>query len=63
VHRVLAWYRNGQDVQRLLPGLATHLGHINLASTQWYLTMTPELLAEASMRFGNYAAEVIDAQA
>lgn len=63
VHRVLAWYRNGQDVQRLLPGLATHLGHINLASTQWYLTMTPELLAEASTRFGSYAAEVINARA
>jgi site-specific recombinase XerD len=31
VHRVLAWYRSGQDVQRLLPQLATYLGHIDTA--------------------------------
>jgi len=37
VHRVLAWYRSGQDVQRLLPQLATYLGHLNIRSTQRYL--------------------------
>ena len=26
VHRLIAWYRTGADVQRLLPGLSTHLG-------------------------------------
>jgi hypothetical protein len=30
VHRVIAWYRSGQDVQRLLPQLATYLGHANI---------------------------------
>lgn len=34
VHRVIAWYRAGKDVQRLLPQLATYLGHVDLASTQ-----------------------------
>jgi integrase/recombinase XerD len=58
VHRLIAWYRNGADVQRLLPGLSTHLGHVDLASTQQYLTMTPELLVEASLRFEHYAGEV-----
>ncbi|GAB7549371.1 tyrosine-type recombinase/integrase [Cupriavidus sp. 8B] len=55
VHRVLAWYRDGKDVQRLLPQLATYLGHADIKSTQRYLSMTPELLGEASRRFAQYA--------
>jgi integrase len=55
VHRVVAWYRAGQDVQRLLPQLATYLGHADLRSTQRYLQMTPELLQEASLRFAGYS--------
>jgi site-specific recombinase XerD len=55
VHRVIAWYRAGADVQRLLPQLATYLGHVDAASTQRYLTMTAELLNEASLRFERYA--------
>ena len=43
VHRVIAWYRAGADVQKLLPQLATYLGHVDVASTQRYLTMTAEL--------------------
>lgn len=54
VHRVIAWYRTGQDVQRLLPQLATYLGHVEISSTQRYLQMTPELLQEASRRFAKY---------
>ena len=55
VHRVIAWYRTGRDVQRLLPGLATYLGHIDIKSTQRYLQMTTDLLQEASQRFAKYA--------
>jgi integrase/recombinase XerD len=55
VHRVLAWYRSGKDVQRLLPQLATYLGHVNINSTQRYLQMTPELLEVASQRFALYS--------
>jgi integrase/recombinase XerD len=55
VHRVLAWYRAGKDVQRLLPQLATYLGHVDIKSTQRYLRMTPELLQEAGQRFARYA--------
>jgi integrase len=54
VHRLVAWYREGADVQRLLPQLATYLGHVDVAATQRYLTMTPELLEEASRRFERY---------
>jgi site-specific recombinase XerD len=55
VHRLIAWYRDGADVQRLLPQLATYLGHVELASTQRYLTLTPELLEQANRRFEDYA--------
>ena len=54
-HHLLAWYRAGRDVQHLLPKLATYLGHVNVSSTQYYLTMTPELLQEAGQRFERYA--------
>lgn len=54
VHRLVSWYQSGADVQKLLPHLATYLGHANLASTQFYLTMTPELLEAASERFAEY---------
>jgi site-specific recombinase XerD len=56
VHRLVAWYRQGADVQVLLPKLSTYLGHIHLAETQHYLTMTPDLLREAGRRFESYAA-------
>lgn len=55
VHRVTSWYRSGADLNDLLPKLATYLGHKNLAGTQRYLTMTEELLAEASGRFEAFA--------
>jgi site-specific recombinase XerD len=57
VYRLTEWYRQGADVQRLLPQLSTYLGHSCLVSTQVYLSMTPELLAEASARFERYAEE------
>ena len=41
--------------QNLLPQLATYLGHVSIAATQVYLTMTPELLRAASVRFERYA--------
>ena len=44
-------------MQRLLPQLATYLGHVHIAATQRYLTLTPELLHEASLRFERYAQE------
>ncbi len=55
VNRLTSWYRQGADVQKLLPQLATYLGHVKLSATQVYLTMTPELLHEASVRFEHYA--------
>lgn len=54
VHRLESWYRRGADVQRLLPVLSTWLGHAHLDGTQVYLSMTPELLHEASVRFDGF---------
>jgi site-specific recombinase XerD len=53
-HRIIAWYRDGADLQRLLPQLATYLGHRDIAGTQRYLSMTTELLHEANRRFERY---------
>ena len=55
VHRLTAWYKEGADVQRLLPVLSVYLGHDKLSSTSIYLTMTPALLEEAGQRFQQYA--------
>jgi integrase/recombinase XerD len=57
VHRLIAWYRNGADLNFLLPQLSTYLGHVDLESTKRYLTLTPELLREASLRFEHFAKE------
>ena len=63
VHRLTAWYRQGADVQRLLPVLSTYLGHSDLEGTKIYLTMTPEILNQASMRFERFVHGGEDARA
>src|SRR5215213_4176696 len=55
VHRLIACYREGGDVGRLLLALSTFLGHADLLFTQRYLTLTPELLRLSSDRFEKYA--------
>jgi site-specific recombinase XerD len=57
VHRLTSWHQQGADVQHLLPQLSTYLGHTCLSSTQAYLSMTLELLQEASACFERYAKE------
>ncbi len=47
---LLGWYRAEQDVAALLPRLSTVLGHVDPASTYWYLQAAPELLALAASR-------------
>jgi integrase len=60
IRRLVAWYRKGEDVQRLLPFLSTYMGHVDVTGTQRYLTMTPELLHEASLRFQRYATKEVN---
>jgi len=53
LHRLLRWYEEGVNVQDKLPLLSTFMGHVNIYSTQVYLTITDRLLSEASNRFYN----------
>ena len=53
-NRVAQWYREGKDVQALLPVLSTYLGHCNLDSTAVYISFTNQLLEEAGKRFQSY---------
>ena len=55
VRRMLAWYREGRDVQSLLPKLSVYMGHSSVAGTSPYLSMTPELLGASCERFERFA--------
>jgi integrase/recombinase XerD len=61
VNRMLAWYREGTNPQSRLPYLATYLGHKDINSTLVYLTITQELLQQASERFRTRGAHVLGA--
>ena len=54
VHRLLAWYRDGEDVNARLPWLATYMGHVYIHSTQVYLRATLELIEQVNRRFHNH---------
>jgi integrase len=56
VTTMIDWYRDGGDVQVRLPLLSTWLGHVDPASTYWYLHAVPELLAHAANRLEAQAA-------
>jgi len=59
VNRMLAWYRQGVNPQPHLPYLATYLGHKDINSTLVYLTITQELLQQASERFRVRGAQIL----
>ena len=59
VDRLTSWYRQGACVQKLLPVLSVYLGHAHLWATAVYLSMTPDLLAEANARFERYAQQEV----
>lgn len=48
--RLIEWYRAGLDASRLMPRLATYLGHVRMAETYWYIQAVPELLRLATER-------------
>lgn len=50
-HCLLAWYRQGVDINARLPVLAASMGHADARHTYRYLHATPELLGEAERRF------------
>ena len=50
VRTMLAWHRDGLDVQARLPLLSTYVGHVDPKATYWYQQAAPELLALAARR-------------
>lgn len=56
VATLLRWYRTGVDPAARLNYLSAFLGHVNPASTSVYLTITTDLLEQASARFERFAA-------
>ena len=55
IRALLRWYNAGVDLQVKLPVLATYMGHVSIASTEYYLPFVAELAAAASTRFaGRY---------
>ena len=47
---LLAWYRNGMNVDRHMPELSAYLGHAHVTDTYWYLSAVPQLMELAAMR-------------
>jgi len=43
--RLLSWYEDDVDVDRMMPLLSTYLGHARVSDTYWYLTGIPALMA------------------
>ena len=56
VNRILQWYRSGVNPQEKLHFLSTYMGHRDLHSTLVYITVTQDLLQEASERFRTLGA-------
>jgi len=60
VNRLLEWYRSGVNPQEKLPFLATYLGHRDIHSTLVYITVTQDLLQQASERFRKLGARCVE---
>jgi integrase/recombinase XerD len=59
VNRMIEWYRAGINPQDKLPFPATYLGHRDIHSTLVYITVTQDLLQEASERFRTFGAHCL----
>lgn len=45
-HRIMRWAREGEDVNALLPLLASYLGHEGVGGTERYLRLTAEMMPD-----------------
>ncbi len=61
VHALLRWYRSGADVQSKLPFLAAYMGHVSVVSTEYYLSLVPQLAECASERFARHCGGLVSA--
>ena len=63
VNRILQWYRSGINPQDKLRFLSTYMGHRDINSTLVYITVTQDLLQEASERFRTVGARCLTMEA
>ena len=56
---LLRWYRDGLDVQAKLPVLAVYMGHVSVASTQYYLSFFEPFAQAASERFAQHCSSFV----
>lgn len=50
VKTLIKWYREGVNVENLIPLLSTYIGHTKPSDTYWYLSSVPELVGLAAAR-------------
>lgn len=50
VHRLTAWYKQGLDVQSMLPALSAYMGFVCLDAADRYLRLTPERLRKQLLK-------------
>jgi len=53
--RLATWQQEGADLRAMLPALSTYMGHVKVSDTYWYLSAIPELFAEATSSFEQFA--------
>lgn len=53
--RVLAWYKEGEDINTKVTQLSRYLGHKKVSDTYWYITAIPELMSIAAEKFAKYS--------
>lgn len=51
VNRVMLWEKQGENVQKMLPILATYMGHAHFSDTVYYLESSEQLLQETLTYF------------
>lgn len=55
--RVLAWYKNDEDINTKVTQLSRYLGHKKVSDTYWYITAIPELMSIAADKFAKYSRD------
>jgi integrase/recombinase XerD len=59
VNALLRWYSSGVDVQAKIPYLAAYMGHVSIASTQYYLRFISDLAEAVGDRFAQHCGNLI----
>jgi len=57
--RLLAWHKEGKNIDQVIPFLSAYLGHVSVSNTYWYITGIPELMSIATKRFEQFYQQTI----